>query len=72
MEVIIAEEKYLKTTLLSKGLLTYLPLLCHQSIVQCRVTPIKANGKSLAYINPLAEKKTEFLLQKEIMNLYYC
>lgn len=65
MEVIIAEEKYLKSTLLSRGLLTSLPLLCHQSIVQCRVTPIKANGKSLAYINPLAEKKLSFCCKKK-------
>lgn len=53
MEVIITEEEYLKSTLLSRGLLTYLPLLCHRSIVPCGVTPIKANGKFLAYINPL-------------------
>lgn len=53
MEVIIAEKKYFKSTLLSRGFLTYLRLLFHRSIVQCRVTLIKANGKSLAYINPL-------------------
>lgn len=29
MDVIITEEKYLKSTLVSRGLSTYLPLLCH-------------------------------------------
>lgn len=53
MDVIITEEKYLKSTSVSRGLSTYLPLLCHRPIVPCGVTPIKANGKFLAYINPL-------------------
>jgi len=50
---VITEEKYLKSTLLSRGFLTYLPLQCQWSIVQCGVTPIEANRKTLAYINSL-------------------